>query len=327
MDEKIDFVITWVNDKDPKWIKKMNLFSKKLQTNRSKDSILRFRDYGTLKFLFRSIERYAPWVNHIYLVTDDQVPNWLNLCNSKVSIVDHKDILPSQILPVFNSDVIELSMNKIKGLSENFVSFNDDMLLNDFVKETDFFINEKPRDFRIYRTFIPSEPFQHIVFNDVALINNWLNGTWPISKTGLFSKKYNKQQIRNIFHLRRKFISSYLDPHIPLCFTKDSFSKSWKIWDKGISMNQHNRFRSNNDISIWLIRYFQLETGNFVPRSVDFGKFYDLNNIEDIVNDLNNSNHKLICINDTYINNYVEVINSILSALYKKYPQKSCFEK
>ena len=114
MDEKIDFVITWVNDKDPKWIKKMNLFSKKLQSNRSKDSILRFRDYGTLKFLFRSIERYAPWVNHIYLVTDDQVPNWLNLCNSKVSIVDHKDILPSKILPVFNSDVIELSMNKIK---------------------------------------------------------------------------------------------------------------------------------------------------------------------------------------------------------------------
>ena len=118
MDKKIDFVITWVNDKDPKWIKKMNLFSKTLETNRPKDSILRFQDYGTLKFLFRSIERYAPWVNHIYLVTDDQVPSWLNRRNSKVSLVDHKDILPSHILPVFNSSVIELSINKIKEYLE-----------------------------------------------------------------------------------------------------------------------------------------------------------------------------------------------------------------
>jgi len=51
-------------------------------------------------------------------------------------IVNHKDFIPEEYLPIFNSNAIELNMHKIKELSENFVYFNDDMfVLKEMKKE------------------------------------------------------------------------------------------------------------------------------------------------------------------------------------------------
>ena len=34
-----------------------------------------YRDWGTFKYWFRGVEKFAPWINKVYLVTDDQIPN------------------------------------------------------------------------------------------------------------------------------------------------------------------------------------------------------------------------------------------------------------
>lgn len=73
----IDFVISWVDENDSKWISKKNKYKKA-------NDEARFRDYGTLKYVFRSIEKFAPWVHKVYLITDNQVPKWLNLDSDKV---------------------------------------------------------------------------------------------------------------------------------------------------------------------------------------------------------------------------------------------------
>jgi UDP-N-acetylglucosamine-lysosomal-enzyme len=89
-----------------------------------------FRDNDELRYSIRSLEKYAPWIRHIYIVTNGQVPAWLNLDNPRVTIVKHSEIFEnSSHLPVFSSTAIESNLDRIPCLSDTFIYFNDDVLL------------------------------------------------------------------------------------------------------------------------------------------------------------------------------------------------------
>ena len=89
---------------------------------------------------------YAPWVRSIFIVTNGQIPAWLNRNNPKVSIISHSEIFAhSYDLPCFNSNAIEANIHKIKNLSTKFIYFNDDFALarpvclsNFWTKETGY---------------------------------------------------------------------------------------------------------------------------------------------------------------------------------------------
>ncbi|XP_030179361.1 N-acetylglucosamine-1-phosphotransferase subunits alpha/beta isoform X4 [Lynx canadensis] len=53
-------------------------------------SASRFEDNEELRYSLRSIERHAPWVRNIFIVTNGQIPSWLNLDNPRVTIVTHQ---------------------------------------------------------------------------------------------------------------------------------------------------------------------------------------------------------------------------------------------
>ncbi|NWH15588.1 GNPTA phosphotransferase, partial [Grus americana] len=53
-------------------------------------SASRFEDNEELRYSLRSIERHAPWVRHIFIVTNGQIPSWLNLDNPRITIVTHQ---------------------------------------------------------------------------------------------------------------------------------------------------------------------------------------------------------------------------------------------
>lgn len=62
--DKIDFVLLWVDGSDPQWLEEKNKYSE-VKSNVN-DDIVRFRDWDNLKYWFRSVEKYAPWVNKIF---------------------------------------------------------------------------------------------------------------------------------------------------------------------------------------------------------------------------------------------------------------------
>jgi len=123
---KIDFVVLWVDSNDPEWIASYNHYrpEKPLQNN------ARFRNWGLFRYWFRSVERYAPWVNKVYLVTNGKFPDWINPDCEKLVLVKHSDFIPQKYLPTFNSKTIELNLGRIDSLSEHFVYFNDDIFIN-----------------------------------------------------------------------------------------------------------------------------------------------------------------------------------------------------
>ena len=141
--EQIDFVVTWVNNKDVDWRKRKSEFEKEYNIFQDLNSEERYREWGLMKYWFRAVEKYAPWVNKIYFITEGHVPNWLDVNHPKLVHVKHEDYIEKQFLPTFNSNVIEMNLIHLKDLSEKFVLFNDDTFINDFVKQSDFFENKE----------------------------------------------------------------------------------------------------------------------------------------------------------------------------------------
>lgn len=132
---EIDFVIIWVDGADENWRKKRAKYKSSENVDNRE---IRYRDWELLKYWFRGVEKFAPWVRKVYFISDDQCPVWLNKDNDKIRVVSHKDFIPVQYLPTFNSHVIELNLHRIEGLAEHFVYFNDDMFLLRAVKKRIF---------------------------------------------------------------------------------------------------------------------------------------------------------------------------------------------
>ena len=172
MNEKIDFVITYVDGNDENWLSKRKKYI--TGTDKLNESETRYRNWENLQYWFRGVEKFASFVNRIHFITDGQVPEWLNVEHPKLNIVKHSDYIPEKYLPTFSAIPIEINIHKIKGLEEHFVFFNDDMFLTDYVKEEDFFINGKPVDRYVESAIIKSNEsymFPHIFLNCISVIN------------------------------------------------------------------------------------------------------------------------------------------------------------
>ena len=111
-------------------------------TNRTLPDVFsanRFRDNEELRYSLRSVWRFAPWVRRVFIVTNGQVPHWLNLEHPRLSVVSHADIyLNASHLPTFSSPSIESHLHRIPGLADKFLYFNDDVLLGNEVWPDDF---------------------------------------------------------------------------------------------------------------------------------------------------------------------------------------------
>lgn len=129
----MDIVITYVNGLDPVWRKQYEEFTNTPIMDK------RFRDWGTLKYLFRGIAKNMPFIRKVHLVVsgESQVPEWIN--REEVNIVLHKDIIPESLLPTFNCNPIEMHLHNIADLDEEYLYFNDDIFPLKECKPTDFF--------------------------------------------------------------------------------------------------------------------------------------------------------------------------------------------
>ena len=80
----------------------------------------------------------------MFIVTNGQIPDWLETNNPKVEIITHEMIFPNtSVLPTFSSSSIEMNLHRIPGLSEFFIYFNDDVFLGRPVYPYDFYTIEK----------------------------------------------------------------------------------------------------------------------------------------------------------------------------------------
>lgn len=325
----IDFIISWVDQDDPVWKKKFNRYSKE---SHDSDSEVRYRDYGTLRYVFRSIEKYAPWVRKVFFVTDHQWPEWLNKQNDKLVLIDHTDYIDPKYLPTFNSNVIELNYYRITDLAEHFVCFNDDTLLNKPVRPRDFFdVNGNPKDSLAFNAIMPYSIFDHVHVNNISIINQEFSKRKQLPKifTKLFSPKNFEWLVFSFLLLPWPKFTRFFDPHTQVSYRKSTFIKVFQKYPEVLQHTNNEKFRSTEDYSIWLLRYFQMVSGQFSTRSAHFGKNYDMKSSTGFLNDLAVKKHTLLNINDAHFDNveqYNEISRKIEEGLNGEFPHTSNFE-
>lgn len=133
----MDIVITYVDGNDPAWKQDYEKYTNVPVMEK------RFRDWGTLKYLLRGVERNMSFIRNVYLVVShpSQVPQWAD--QESLKVVLHKDIIPQEFLPTFNSNTIETHLHRIEGLDEEYLYFNDDLFPVGPCKPEDFFRDGK----------------------------------------------------------------------------------------------------------------------------------------------------------------------------------------
>ena len=326
--DKIDIVIMWVDGSDTEWQKKKK---KALNQDDNFSDTVRYRDYGTLKYLFRSIEENCSWVNKVHLVTDNQVPSWINEYHPKLNLVDHKDFIPEEYLPTFNSSVIELNLFRLEALSEKFILFNDDMFFVNKVKESDFFSGNKIVDFGLYNKIGPTEDFAHLLVNNLIIINKYFSKKDSLKKNWKkqFKLRYGKNLLKNFLLLAWNDIPGYENPHLPQPHFKSVFKKVYDLEKNKFDIMFSNKTREINDMNQWIFRYWLLEEGNYVPQKWSFGSYLLVKDLKNIKKVFSKNKQKVVCINDVESSfEDFEMLKKNLNAILKeKYPQKSTYEK
>lgn len=330
---KIDFVVSWVDSMDKNWQKRMNQQLKYMGKEELMIDESRYHDFGFFKFWFRSIEKYAPWVNHVYVITDKQKPSFFNE-TSKFTIVDHSDFIPKKYLPTYSSSVIELFLDKIPNISDHFVYFNDDMLLNSFTSPDDFFNKDGlPMDAAISSVLQPVQKFDYLPFNDMLVINRNFKKKKVLSehKMKFFSLKYGLNNLlKALLTLPFNNWSNFKIQHIPYSLRKKDYEMLRNYSSKEIDTTARMHFRSNRDINIWLLLELRFMKGEFEPRKVKSGVYFDFDNTKKLINAIERDDAKMICINDdSKEKNLVEKSNEadlIKKALERKFTLKSSVE-
>lgn len=330
---QIDFVLPWVDGGDPAWLAEFERFAPTLNGDRRRS---RYREWGTLRYLFRAFEQCTPWVRRIHFVTCGHLPEWLNTAHPKINIVKHADFLAPATLPIFNCNPIEVNLHRIEGLAEQFVYFNDDTFLLGKVSADRFFRNGLPRDAFCLEAF-PHTQIGHIVVNDLNIIERHFDKRQVVRRNlwKLFDLRYGSVELaKNVLLLPWRNFTGFYNPHQPQPFLRSTFREVWDREAAVLEATSRSRVRSCHDVNQYLFRYWQLCRGRFVPashRASCSRLVTDLSSARDAAGRIVSGRYDMVCVNDGLADDgedlFAEAASAIVAALARLFPDKCGFER
>ena len=340
--DKIDFVQTWVDGGDVAWRKSRGDYEAQAtdmsRTDADANAESRYRDNGLLKYWFRAVEKFTPWVNRIFLVTCGQKPGWLNEECPRLCFVEHRDYIPAEWLPTFHSNTIELNLHRLAGLSERFVLFNDDI----------FPVRPLPPEF-FFRGGLP------VVSCDLG-IPSWL-GNSNISRIAINNcgvLKHNFDVEGCVWRNWRKFFDvAALGPvraaknfasiavnrtmiqgcfgHIALPHLKSTIEEIWRVRPDVMERTSRHRFRADDCVNHWLAAAWNLAAGRFYPgneRRMGAHLALSAENLGNVTAAIRGQAYPQICLSDKYAEADMETcFRAVGEAFEELLPEKSAFEK
>ncbi len=340
--EKIDFVLPWVDGSDKEWLDLKRKYElpgdEAMIADPSANGESRYRDYGMLRYWFRAVERFAPWVDRVFFVTCGQKPDWLDESNPKLRLVNHKDYIPSEYLPTFQSNTIELNLHRIPDLSEHFVLFNDDMFLLRPVRPEFFFkkgLPVIPCDLGIPRWLTCSNIGRTIINNCGILKQNldverlvWKH-IWKyvnIRRLGFGRAAKNLASIA----VNRTVIPGTFG-HLPQPHLKSTFDEIWSKAPHIMDRTSRHRFRSDDCVNQWLASAWDMISGRFYPANEKRrGAVFLINadTLPRICDAIKRQSFPQLCWNDKECTPELEqCFHELEKAFDKILPEKSSFEK
>ena len=334
MNGLIDIVLPWVDEKELTWQNSKKRFD---EGKGLEASNLRFQCWDNLHLWFRAIETCMPWVNKIFLITCGHTPAFLDLNNPKVRLVTHDEYIPKEYLPTFNSNTIEMNIHRIEDLSENFILFSDDVFPLRSIHEEYFFKDDMVCDEAVENIITTtsfgavSRATRYAQVNNMFIINKYFK------KKEVQAKNWDKWYCEDYGdRLERTKACAYwydfpgfYDPHMANAMKKSTLAHLWELEPDAMDAGSRDRFRGAADVTQYLIRYWQLCTGDFWPRRTQ-GKVYfpTINSYKEVVDAIDNRSYQMISFNENCTPEEFEIMKSEINAsLERLFHNRSSFEK
>ena len=292
----MDIVIAYVDGQDPIWQKDYEKYMNAPVLAK------RFRDWGTLPYLFRGIQYRMPFIENVFLVVshESQVPSWVDRDNVKVVL--HKDFIPQEYLPTFNSTTISLFMHRIPGLGEEYLYFNDDIFPVGECKPQDYF-----RDGKV----------------SIGI------------STHLFVSSMYKHHVKRSNQLARKALGKFKTPffirpqHSCIPILRSECEKVFHEQEDEIRKSV-SRIRSNENLKMSLYMSYLYYQGKVINKRISC-KHVSMATVtpSTIGAYVTSPSKSFVCINDVSMTEekFVEFKKALIDAFETKFPQKSRFEK
>ncbi len=339
--ETIDFVQTWVDGSDPEWQRRRRECEAAERGatpgDANANAACRYRDNGLLKYWFRSVEKFAPWVRRVFFVTCGQKPAWLNAECPRLRLVNHTDYIPREWLPTFHSNTIELNLHRIPDLSEKFVLFNDDMFLLRPIEPDFYFRSGQPViscDLGL-PPWLGSSNISRIALNNSGLVklamdvqslilSNWRKN-FSIGALGFVRAAKNLAAIavnRTVIH---GCFGHLAHPHL-----KSTFEEFWARFPHVLERTSKHKFRADDCVNHWLGSAWNLTQGRFYPANEKPRGTHlslDTGSLANICGIIRAGRYPQLCLNDSGEPEGLDrCFAEIASAFEAILPEKSSFE-
>ena len=301
--EEIDFVFPYVDSSEPVWQTVYKNTRRRYNLSTAIDEV-RFRKWNNLKYLFRGISKFMPYIRKIHMIVSniEQVPSWLN--TEKVNIILHEDIIPKEFLPTFNSTTIEMFLNNIPDLASYFIYGNDDTFITNYIEAEQLFDGGKiKRD-------VKSDSGTSSQFKKVEVATQNLIAEH-------FNKKINSKRFIKI-------------PHTIAPLKKSTLEKVNELfYDK--MYNSCTPFRKEKNYNQYIYSYYDYFNGDYIKSETTY-KYYSINGstIDNIVKDIKSKQYNTLCLNDTIVLDNTIFYNcrtKIIDAFETILPEKCKYEK
>ena len=292
---------------------------------------VRYRDWDTLKYWFRGVEKYAPWVRYIFFVSDDQKPEWLNLDHPKLKWIKHTDFIPAEYLPTFNSNVISWNLHRIEGLAEKYVYFNDDVFLINTTEPEDFFKKEMPCCTPALSIVYPYGFYSYTLFNNTMLLNRHFSLRESVRENWdkWIKCQSLKELLKMLFFARKHLIPGISSNHIHVPRLKITSEILWQKEYEVIHATCKNRLRTRDDVSALCVQGWQILSGMFYPQK-PIGKMFSTANLSTdnaVLKYMRKPRGKVICLNDNENEMKFELHKQMIIQEFERiFPEKSSIE-
>ena len=334
MNGRIDIVIPWVDEKDIEWQESKRQYN---SISNSSEVNIRFQSWDNLNLWFRAIEKCMPWINKVFLVTCGQVPAFLDVDNDRIRLVDHKDYIPLQYLPTFNSNTIEMNLHRIEDLSENFILFNDDVFPLKPIPEEYYFRDDMVCDEAV-ENIISTGSFtgdlkvqRYTQVNNMFIINKHFKKRDVQKKNPekWFCEEYGDRLDRTKACEYWYDFPGFYDPHMANALKKSTLELLWKLEPDVLDAGSRDRFRGAADVSQYLVRYWQICTGDFYPRRTRGKVFFPtIDTYKEVVDAIDGRRYQMISFNENCsLDEFVIIKREINRALERLFTEKCSFEK
>ena len=222
---EIDVVIPWLNPTE-KWFNEYKQFCEN-------ENPARIRDLNTIRPTIKSIIKNLSWVRYIWIIVfdEEQIPDWEEFKNEKIKFVFHRDIIPKEFLPTFNSLIPEMFVHNIKDLSENFIWSNDDMI----------FLKPIPKEFYFK--------------NGKTVHRSNIKRIWHKETVNMFSKiRNNTAKFISKFNEGKNFLAE--DYHLPIPLKKSLCEFIWnKHYKELYESCKNSKIRKETNFSMAFIPF------------------------------------------------------------------------